>query len=180
MTQPPDPAGRPARPGRAPGPYDPPPPQRDPGWQPPPAVPRQAMPPNVPPAAPPDVPPGWGAESMPEYDSSSPPPRDKSFLGALFDVNFNFFITPKLIKQCYVLAIILISLFGLAVFSIGLWIAQLRNGWLLGLLVMLCAPVVWYSQIVLARILMEAIIVRFKGVEYLRIMKDNQDRQGRG
>jgi hypothetical protein len=127
-------------------------------------VPRQAPPPD------------WGATERPEpdYDSSgSPlPPPAKGFLGSLLDINFNYLVTPKLIKLFYVLTLMLISLSALAVLAVGLWIAQLRNGWLLGLLVILCSPLVWFFQAVLARIFMEAIIVRFKGVEYLRIMKD--------
>jgi hypothetical protein len=113
---------------------------------------------------------------MPEYgdggDGTWAPPPTKGFLSSLLDVNFNYLVTPKLIKLFYVLALLLITLSALAVFAIGLWIAQLRNGWLLGLLVILCSPLVWFFEAVLARIFMEAIIVRFKGVEYLRIMKD--------
>ncbi|MFC6934175.1 DUF4282 domain-containing protein [Actinomadura yumaensis] len=81
-------------------------------------------------------------------------------------------MTPKLIKVFYILALLLISLFALMVVALGIWVAQLRNGWLLGLLIMLSSPVMWFFQAILARIFMEAVVVRFKGVEHLRVIKD--------
>jgi hypothetical protein len=113
-----------------------------------------------------------GPEDRANRPAENGPPPAKGFLASLLDVNFNYLVTPKLIKLCYVLALILVTLSALAVLSIGLWIAQLRNGGFLGALVILCSPLVWFFQVVLARIFMEAIIIRFKGVEYLRVMKD--------
>ncbi|MEU5880307.1 DUF4282 domain-containing protein [Spirillospora sp. NPDC047279] len=93
-------------------------------------------------------------------------------MGALFDFNFNHLVTPKLIKAFYVLSLLLISLSALMVVAIGLWIMQLRNGWLLGLIVIGSSPVIWVFEAILARIFMEAVVVRFKGVEHLRVIKD--------
>jgi hypothetical protein len=81
-------------------------------------------------------------------------------------------VTPKLIKVCYILALMLVTLSALIVLVVGVWIFQLRNGWLLGLLVMLGAPVIWTFEAILVRIFMEAVVVRFKGVEHLRVIKD--------
>ncbi|MQY03868.1 DUF4282 domain-containing protein [Actinomadura macrotermitis] len=154
MTHPSDP-GQPQRPP-APGGYGPPPPHQQRHTGPIPAQ-RPAGPgPQQPP------PPGW-----------APPERtDKSLVGALFDANFNYLVTPKLIKVFYILSLMLISLSSLMVVAIGIWIAQLRNGWLVGLLVMGSSPFIWIFEAILARIFMEAVVVRFKGVEHLRVIKD--------
>ncbi|TDD68047.1 DUF4282 domain-containing protein [Actinomadura rubrisoli] len=103
----------------------------------------------------------------------APPERsDKGLIGTLFDANFNYLMTPKLIKLFYILLLLLISMFSLAVVAIGIWVAQLHDGWLLGLIIICSSPLVWFFEAILARIFMEAVIVRFKGVEYLRIIKD--------
>ncbi|MFV2174617.1 DUF4282 domain-containing protein [Actinomadura sp. LOL_016] len=102
-----------------------------------------------------------------------PPERtDKGLLGSLFDTNFNSLVTPKLIKAFYTLSLLLISLSALIVVALGIWVFQLRNGWLVGLLIMCSAPIIWLFQAMLFRIFMEAIMVRFKSTEYLRIIKD--------
>lgn len=98
--------------------------------------------------------------------------ESKGLVGALFDLNFNHLVTPKLIKLFYVLALLLVTLSALIVLGMGLWVFQLRNGWLLGLLIILSAPIIWMFEAILVRIFMEAVVVRFKGVEYLRIIKD--------
>ncbi|HEX6467914.1 MAG TPA: DUF4282 domain-containing protein [Streptosporangiaceae bacterium] len=116
-------------------------------------------------------PPGPGVTGWPDDDS--PPPPTRGFFGALFNISFDHLITPKLIKFFYVLALILISLGALTMVSFGRWVAHLHNGGFLGALIMLGSPVAWLLQIVLVRLVMEAFIVHFKGVEYLRIMKDS-------
>ncbi|WP_245623088.1 DUF4282 domain-containing protein [Spirillospora albida] len=93
-------------------------------------------------------------------------------MGALFDANFNYLVTPKLIKIVYILSMMLVSMTSLGVVAIGLWVAQLRNGWLLGLIIIGASPVLWFFQLLLIRIFMEAVVVRFKGVEHLRVIKD--------
>ncbi|MFI6517191.1 DUF4282 domain-containing protein [Spirillospora sp. NPDC050679] len=160
MTNPAEP-GRPAQPPGS-GPYGPPPP-------------RQQQPQPHPQQHPGHVPgpraSGPGPQQRPE--EWAPPARtDKGVMGALFDTSFEHLVTPKLIKVCYLLSLLLISLSALMVVAVGLWIAQLRDGWLLGLLVMCCAPVLWFFEAILARIFMEAVVVRFKGVEHLRVIKD--------
>jgi hypothetical protein len=151
---------RPPAPGPPGGPYVPPArPQQQPGYGPGPR--------------PSDTgPQPWQQAQRDWRLGDSAAPVEKGVIGALFDVNFNHLVTPKLIKVCYVLALMLVSLSALIVVVIGLWIFQLRNGWLLGLLVMLSAPVVWTFEAILVRIFMEAVVVRFKGVEHLRAIKD--------
>ncbi|MFC6878322.1 MULTISPECIES: DUF4282 domain-containing protein [Actinomadura] len=151
----PQPAPPPPRPPGGPTPYGPPP-QTRPGPGP------------VPGPRPSDT----GQTPVPQGGWVPPERTDKGLFGALLDANFDYLVTPKLIKVFYILALLLISLFALMVVALGIWVAQLRNGWLLGLLIMLSSPVMWFFQAILARIFMEAVVVRFKGVEHLRVIKD--------
>ncbi|MFF0519512.1 DUF4282 domain-containing protein [Actinomadura nitritigenes] len=153
--QSPRPPGPPSGPGG--GPYGPPP-QQQPGPVPGP------RPPGTYGTGPYQQPQGW-----------QPPSRgsqEKGLISALFDANFNHLVTPKLIKLFYVLSLLLISLSALLVVVIGIWVMGLRNGWLLGLVIICASPVIWFFEAILARIFMEAMVVRFKEVEYLRIIKD--------
>lgn len=161
MTNQPAP-GQPQHPSGPGGPYGPPPPPHPssvPGPRPP-----QQYQPQQQPAQP---------APQPRQQDWAPPERtDKGLVGALFDANFNHMVTPKLIKLFYIMALLLVSMNALAVLAVGIWVAQLRNGWLLGLIIICSSPFLWVFEAILVRILMEAVVVRFKGVEYLRIIKD--------
>jgi uncharacterized membrane protein len=52
----------------------------------------------------------------------------------------------------------------------GVWVFQ--YGWLLGLAAFIFTPLMWLFEVILVRIFMEAVIVRFKGVEHLRDLKE--------
>ncbi|REE96035.1 DUF4282 domain-containing protein [Thermomonospora umbrina] len=93
-------------------------------------------------------------------------------MGALLDTNFNHLVTPKLIKLWYVIALLLISLQCLFFLFTGLWMATWDNGWAWGLMLIVATPLVWLFEALLVRIVMEAVVVRFKGVEHLRVIKD--------
>jgi uncharacterized membrane protein len=99
----------------------------------------------------------------------------KGVLAPLLDTNFEELITPRLIKLSYTLALILITLISLVMLAVGIWVFQ--YGWLLGVATFIFVPLIWLFQVILVRIFMEAIVVRFKGVEYLRVMKDQGDRR---
>ncbi|WP_242885581.1 DUF4282 domain-containing protein [Actinomadura litoris] len=101
-----------------------------------------------------------------------PQSSEKSLVGALMDANFNHLVTPKLVKIFYILSMLMVSLSALMVVAIGIWVAQLHDGWLLGLLIICSSPVVWFFELILTRIFMEALVVRFKTADHLRIIKD--------
>ncbi|MFB4312850.1 DUF4282 domain-containing protein [Actinomadura sp. 21ATH] len=102
-----------------------------------------------------------------------PPERtDKGLLGALLDANFNHLVTPKLIKLLYVFSLLFVTFSSLIVLACGIWLMQIHDGWLVGLLVIGASPVVWVFQAVLARVFLEAVVVRFKTAEHLRVIKD--------
>jgi hypothetical protein len=116
---------------------------------------------------------GWGPEGGPV--SGAAPPPAKGFFGSLFDADFNFLITPILIKSAFRGSLILIGLQCLLQLALGLWIVSWDNGWAWGVFLIIATPVVYLNEVILVRILLEAIIVHFKGVEYLRIMKDRDE-----
>ncbi|MFG1851203.1 DUF4282 domain-containing protein [Actinomadura geliboluensis] len=156
MTNPSDP-GHPPRsqaPGPPGGPYGPPP-----GPQQPAPVPGPRQPaPGVP-----------GAAPQPWAPAES---GEKGLLGALLDTDFNALVTPKLAKTSYVLSLLLISLECLGILLFGLWVLVSTEFWLGGLILIVATPVLWLVQMLLVRIFMEAVVVRFKQAEYLRVIKD--------
>jgi hypothetical protein len=102
-----------------------------------------------------------------------PPERtDKGLLGALFDANFNHLVTPKLVKLGYVVAGLLITLQCVALVGFGGWIATWDDWWGFGLIMVVAAPLLWLFELLMVRIFMEAVVVRFKTAEHLRAIKD--------
>jgi hypothetical protein len=93
-------------------------------------------------------------------------------VGALLDTNFNHLVTPKLIRLWYVVALLLISLQCLIFLGFGLWMLTWDDGWAWGLIMVVATPLVWLFEALMVRIVMEAVVVRFKGVEHLRVIKD--------
>ncbi|SRR6266545_1669567 len=154
MTRPPDPGqpyGPPPRPSGAAGQPRPRPQPGGPGQ----------MPPQ-----------GWNYDGPPAPGPGPAEAATKGFFGSLLDVNFNYLVTPKLIKLFFVSSLVLIGLQSLLMLIVGLKVASWDDGWAWGVMLLIATPFVWLFEVVLVRIFMEAIIVRFKGVEYLRIMKD--------
>jgi Domain of unknown function (DUF4282) len=169
MTNPPDHGQGPGP--QAPGPYGPPPgqhPGRVPDPRPPGPGPRMGTGPQQhigqqpPTGAPP-----------PSQEEWAPPQRtDKGVFGTLFDANFDHMITPKLVKLWYVLVLMLITLQCVLFLGIGLWIANWEDFWAWGLIMMLASPLVWLFELLLLRIFMEAVVVRFKQAEHLLAIKN--------
>lgn len=137
--------------------------------------------PSGPSGPPPNVPgprPGGGAgpfEQQQGYDQQTwvPPERtDKGLLGALLDANFNSMVTPKLLKVFYALSMVMVTLECIAIIGFAIWIISLDFYWALAVLLIIATPLIWFFQMLFVRILMEAVVVRFKQAEYLRIIKD--------
>lgn len=179
MTNPADPGGpyRPAEPGRpsrpgppggqGPSPYGAPPPRRPapgpaPGTRQPPG--HQATGPQQPPV--------WGQPPDPSGGAPRPAPETKGLLGALFDFNFNHLASLKLIKLLYVVALLLISLQCVILLGLGAWVATWDDFWAWGVILVVSTPLVWIFELLLTRIFMESVVVRYKGVDHLRIIRD--------
>ncbi|WP_231330266.1 DUF4282 domain-containing protein [Actinomadura graeca] len=97
---------------------------------------------------------------------------DKGLIGALLDANFNHLVTPKLVKLFYVVALLLISLQCLFDLGLGLWVTTWDDFWAWGVVVLIATPLVCLLELLLVRIFLEAVVVRFKTAEHLRVIKD--------
>jgi hypothetical protein len=94
----------------------------------------------------------------------------KGFFESLFDISFTSFITTKIIKFLYVLALIAIGLIALA-FVVG---AFSRSAALGVLVLVILAPLFSLIYIVYARVTLELIIQIFRITELLRDQNELQ------
>ena len=85
----------------------------------------------------------------------------KGLLGALFDFSFTSFITSKLIKVLYGIAI---AIFGL----IGLYflVAGLRAGAAPGVAALILVPLLYLFFVMYTRVVLEVLIVVFRIAEH--------------
>jgi hypothetical protein len=95
-----------------------------------------------------------------------------SIVAALFDVNFDRLLAPQLIKLVYVIFLVLTVAWGLVSVSIGLWIATWDDWWAWGLIMVAATPLSCLLGLLVFRLLLESIVVRFKQAEHLRAIKD--------
>ncbi len=96
----------------------------------------------------------------------------KGFFGSLFDFSFRSFITGKLIRVLYVLAVI-----GLALWSLAWLVSALvsQDGGLI-FLGLIGAPLAFFFGLIYVRVLLELIIVIFRmGEDVRRIASSNRD-----
>jgi hypothetical protein len=87
----------------------------------------------------------------------------KGFWAGLFDLSFTEFITIRVIKVIFILAIIASVIVGLVVFGKG--IAMLKFRVALGLLMIVVSPLVALLYVLLARVWLEIIVVLFRIAE---------------
>jgi uncharacterized protein DUF4282 len=126
-------------------------------------------------------PPGQQYPQHPQHAAYQPPagPRydnDKGFFGSLFDFSFDNFIAPKLVKFLYVLFLILISLGAIfyVIVGFGLMASGDDQGAIVGLLVILLSPVLWFLMVMGARLQLELVIVMFKISEDIKDIRDSR------
>ncbi|KAB2377466.1 DUF4282 domain-containing protein [Actinomadura montaniterrae] len=79
-------------------------------------------------------------------------------------------VTTQMIKIIYRLALVLITLLALLVAWYG--VAFLEWNTTLGLLTLIATPLLWISQLLATRMVLEFLINQFKISEYLRVIKD--------
>ena len=87
--------------------------------------------------------------------------EEKGFFGRLFDLSFNEFITTKIIKVLYIIAMIASAFGGLAV-MFGMFATKSFFGFVGGLI---AGPVLFLVYVILARVWMEVVIVLFRIAE---------------
>jgi Domain of unknown function (DUF4282) len=128
------------------------------GWQ----QPGQPYPPQ--PAA------GYQPPAGPRYDNN------RGFFGSLFDFSFDNFIAPKLVKFLYVLSLILLTLFaiGYIIFGFAAMAAGGDSGALVGLLIIVVTPIIWFLYVMVTRVWLELLIVMFKISEDIKDIRDSR------
>jgi uncharacterized protein DUF4282 len=83
-------------------------------------------------------------------------------LSSLFDMSFTTFVTSKLISLLYAMAIAFAALVAAA-----LLVSGFSQGTLVGLLMLIVAPLVFLATIIYARVILEIMIVVFRMAEHL-------------
>lgn len=85
----------------------------------------------------------------------------KGFFGALFDLSFSEFVTTRLIKLLFMIAIAASALCALVMIIYGFSF----GGGTVGFLSLILAPIIFFIDVLLARIWLELIIVVFRIAE---------------
>jgi uncharacterized membrane protein len=98
--------------------------------------------------------------------------QGKGFFGELFDFSFSEFITTRIIKVLFVLAVIGSVIYGLVVLGQG--VVMLRESVALGLGMIVVSPIVFLLCVIAARVYLELIMIIF------RIAEDTEEIAGRG
>lgn len=85
----------------------------------------------------------------------------RGFFGSLFDLSFTSLVTTKVIKFIYVLTLIMLTLFSLAIVFVAF---RISTG--LGVVVLIIvAPLWWLFSAIYARVSLEFIIALFRVME---------------
>jgi hypothetical protein len=111
------------------------------------------------------------AMAQPAYAIPVSADEAKGFVGALFDLSFSSFITTKLIKILYIIAIILAGLEALSIIGYGFMMGSVA-----GLVTLVASPIVFFAIVIAARVYMELVMVIFKAAENLSDIAKNMKR----
>ncbi len=101
---------------------------------------------------------------------------EKGFFGALFDISFSEFITVRLIKVLFVIAII-----GSAIGAVTILIGGIASGGGAAFLSIIMAPIAFFLYVLMARVWLELILVMFRisdNVDKLAEQKSTEQSQG--
>jgi hypothetical protein len=117
-------------------------------------IPSQAAPPQPASRPPGTPPPGMGQVAPPMY---SPPSRRDGFWARFFDLSFEHFITPSLIKVLFIIAMVVIGLGVLSAIIMGF----VASG-AFGIFVLIAALIAGFIYLLLARVFLEMVVVFFR------------------
>lgn len=96
------------------------------------------------------------APTPPPDPSSGRSPANVAGLKALFDFNFDTFVTPSIVKIVYLIATVLVALLTLGlVISAFTTMAQGGSAVVLGLLLLVAAPIIGLIYLAFARMSLE-------------------------
>ncbi|MDZ7860585.1 MAG: DUF4282 domain-containing protein [Candidatus Krumholzibacteriota bacterium] len=86
--------------------------------------------------------------------------ENKGFFGSLFDLSFSEFVTTKIIKFLFIIAVIASAIGAIAVIAGGF-----AKSIALGILMLVLSPVIFLIYVIIARIYLEIVIVIFRIAE---------------
>jgi len=113
---------------------------------------------------------------LPRLQQRQDPASSKGFLASLFDVGFNSFVTPKVVKAVYVLVMILTALWELVIA-----IAAFRLNTVLGIIALfILCPIFFVVYLALWRIVLELVMVIFRIAEDVRSIRLRRDLEPNG
>jgi len=92
---------------------------------------------------------------------------EKGFLGSLFNLSFTEFITTRVIKVLFILAIIFAAIAALVMIVSGF-----AGGVLSGIVLLIISPILFLVYVILARVWLELVIVIFRIAENTGRMAD--------
>ncbi len=86
--------------------------------------------------------------------------ENKGLIASLFDLSFTEFVTTRVIKVLYILAIVISAIVALI-----LLISGIAKGGGMAFLAIIVSPIVFFLYVLMARIWLEVIIVLFRIAE---------------
>lgn len=99
--------------------------------------------------------------------------EEKGFFGSLFDLSFSEFVTTKIIKFLFILAVIASGIGAIAVIAAGF-----TKSLALGILMIVLSPVVFIIYVIVARVYLEIVIVIFRIAENTgKLVKSGENKQ---
>ncbi|CAN5848497.1 hypothetical protein BH20ACT7_BH20ACT7_16910 [soil metagenome] len=98
---------------------------------------------------------------------------EPSLFSALFDFSFTDFVTNRIIKVLYILALV-----GLTIFSLIFLVTGLGRGGGSALVALIVAPLYFLFGLIYIRVLLEVIIVLFRIGENTAVMAEAMQRSG--
>ncbi|NLX07570.1 MAG: DUF4282 domain-containing protein [Phycisphaerae bacterium] len=89
--------------------------------------------------------------------------RERGFFAALFDLSFSEFVTTRVIRVLYIIAIVVVAL-GM----IGIILSGFAQGVSNGIVLLIVSPIVFLLYVLVVRIWLEVILVIFRIEENTR------------
>jgi len=98
---------------------------------------------------------------------------DRGIISSLFDLSFTHFIAPKLWRILYALFLVLAGLCGITVLFTMMGLVGKFGGFILGVP---AGGLAFLLMAMYVRVIMEVLIVVFRGVDYLREINEKTGR----
>jgi Domain of unknown function (DUF4282) len=107
------------------------------------------------------------SNSIMNEPSKTNPEQVKGIVASIFDLSFTDLITPKIIKWLYLMGIIAAGLFA------GGWVLKALSGsFFIGMISLVCAPVVFVFYVLSTRMALELVMAIFQLAESMKKIEE--------